>query len=178
MNRRKFLSYVGCGCCGLILNSCTTAPITDRRQFKIIPEAKLNAQAAQIYEKVKNKEKLITDSKLNEIKEIGKKMENSISEYFYQAKLNDPTANFDWEYILIDNKKIRNAWCMPGGKIAVYSGILEVTKNNDGLAAIMGHEIAHAVAKHSVERASRGAVLNVSTQVIDILSGGKETTVY
>ena len=177
MNRRKFLSYVGTGCCGLILNSCATAPITDRRQFKIIPEAKLNAQAAQIYEKVKKNEKLITDSKLDQIKEIGKKMEDSISEYFYKAKLNDPTANFDWEYILIDNKKVRNAWCMPGGKIAVYSGILEVTKNENGLAAVMGHEIAHAVAKHSVERASRGAVLNVSTQVIDILSGGKLSTV-
>ena len=177
MNRRKFLSYVGSGCCGLILNSCATAPITDRRQFKIIPEAKLNAQAAQIYEKVKKNEKLITDSKLDQIKEIGKKMEDSISEYFYKAKLNDPTANFDWEYILIDNKKVRNAWCMPGGKIAVYSGILEVTKNENGLAAVMGHEIAHAVAKHSVERASRGAVLNVGTQVIDILSGGKLSTV-
>ena len=177
MNRRKFLSYVGSGCCGLILNSCATAPITDRRQFKIIPEAKLNAQAAQIYEKVKKNEKLITDSKLDQIKEIGKKMEDSISEYFYKAKLNDPTANFDWEYILKNNKKVRNAWCMPGGKIAVYSGILEVTKNENGLAAVMGHEIAHAVAKHSVERASRGAVLNVSTQVIDILSGGKLSTV-
>jgi len=177
MNRRKFLSYVGCGCCGFVLNSCSTAPITERRQFKIIPESKLNAQAAQIYGKVKEKEKLITDSKLDEIKDIGKKMENAISEYFYLSKLDDPTANFDWEYILIDNKKVRNAWCMPGGKIAVYSGILEVTKNKNGLAAVMGHEIAHAVAKHSVERASRGAVLNVSTQVIDILSGGKLSTV-
>jgi len=173
MNRRKFLSYVGCGCCGLVLNSCSSAPITERKQFKIIPEAKLNAQAAQIYEKIKKKEKLITDSKLIEIQDIGKKMENSIGEYFYQAKLNDPTTNFEWEYILIDNKKVRNAWCMPGGKIAVYSGILEVTKNKNGLAAIMGHEIAHAVAKHSVERASRGVVLNAGTQLIDIFSGGK-----
>ena len=172
MNRRKFLSYVGCGCCGFILNSCSTAPITDRRQFKIIPEAKLNAQAAQVFEKVKEKEKLITDSKLDEIKEIGKNMENSIGEYFYQAKLNDPTINFDWEYILIDNKKVRNAWCMPGGKIAVYSGMFEVTKNTNGLAAVMGHEIAHAVAKHSVERASRGTLLNVGTRIIDIASGG------
>ena len=177
MNRRKFLTFASCSCCGFILNSCTTAPITERRQFKIIPEAKLNAQAAQIYEKVKKKEKLITDSKLDEIKEIGKNMENSIGEYFYQSKLDDPTSNFDWEYILIDNKKVRNAWCMPGGKIAVYSGIFDVTKNKNGLAAVMGHEIAHAVAKHSVERASRGAVLNVSTQVIDILSGGKLSTV-
>ena len=174
MNRRKFLSYIGCGCCGIVLNSCATAPITERRQLKIIPEAKLNAQAAQIYEKVKEKEKLITDSKiLTEIKEIGKKMENSISEYFYQTKMNDPTTNFDWEYILIDNKKVRNAWCMPGGKIAVYTGILDVTKNTNGLAAVMGHEIAHAVAKHSVERASRGALLNTGTQLIDIFTGGK-----
>ena len=174
MNRRKFLSYIGCGCCGFVLNSCSTAPITERRQLKIIPEANLNAQAAQIYEKIKEKEKLSKDAKtLNLIKEIGKKMENSIGEYFYQSNLDDPTKYFEWEYILIDNKKIKNAWCMPGGKIAVYSGILDVTKNTNGLAAVMGHEIAHAVAKHSVERASRGALLNTGTQLIDILSGGK-----
>ena len=174
MNRRKFLSYVGCGCGSFILNSCSTAPITERRQLKIIPEAKLNAQAAQIYEKVKEKEKLSKDTKkINDIKEIGKRMENSISEYFYQTNQKDPTANFDWEYILIDNKKVRNAWCMPGGKIAVYTGILDVTKNTNGLAAVMGHEIAHAVAKHSVERASRGVILNTGTQLIDIFSGGK-----
>ena len=173
MNRRKFLSYVGCGCCGLILPSCSTAPITDRRQLKIIPESKLNAQAAQIYEQVKQKEKMSDDLKsLNEIKEIGKKMEYSISEYFSRKKIDDPTTNFDWEYILIDNKKVRNAWCMPGGKIAVYTGMLEVTKNKNGLAAVMGHEVAHAVAKHSVERASRGMLLNTGTKIIDIVSGG------
>ena len=173
MNRRKFLSYIGCGCCGIVLNSCATAPITDRKQLKLISETKLNARAAQIFEKIKEKEKLITGPKLVQIKEIGKKMENSISEYFYQTKMNDPTINFDWEYILIDNKKVRNAWCMPGGKIAVYTGILDVTKNTNGLAAVMGHEIAHAVAKHSVERASRGALLNTGTQLLDIFTGGK-----
>ena len=98
-------------------------------------------------------------------------MEDSISEYFYRKKLDDPTANFDWEYILIDNKKVRNAWCMPGGKIGIYSGMLEVTKNTNGLAAVMGHEVAHAVAKHSVERASRGVLLNTGTKIIDIASG-------
>jgi predicted Zn-dependent protease len=174
MNRRKFLSYLSCSCCGVILNSCSTAPITDRRQLKLIPEAKLNAQAAQIYEKIKEKEKMSSDKKtLTQIKEIGKKMESSIASYFYKSNLNDPTLNFDWEYILIDNKKVRNAWCMPGGKIAVYTGILDVTKNTNGLAAVMGHEIAHAVAKHSVERASRGVLLNTGTQLIDIFTGGK-----
>jgi predicted Zn-dependent protease len=174
MDRRKFLTYVGCGCCGIVLDGCSTAPITQRRQLKIIPEAKLNAQAAQIYEKVKEKEKMSEDiKKLNEIKDIGKKMENAIGEYFLKEKINDPTVNFDWEYILIDNDKVRNAWCMPGGKIAVYTGILDVTKNRNGLAAVMGHEIAHAVAKHSVERASRGMILNTSTQLLDIFTGGK-----
>ncbi len=174
MNRRKFLSYVGCGCCGFILNSCASTPITERKQLKLVSEAKLNAQAAKIYEKIKKKEKLITNSKsLDEIKLIGKKMQDSISEYFYQSNLQDPTLNFQWEYILIENKKIRNAWCMPGGKIAFYTGMLDVTKNTDGLAAVMGHEIAHAVAKHSVERASRGVLVNTGTQLIDIFSGGK-----
>ena len=174
MNRRKFLNYLGCGCCGVMINGCSTAPITDRRQLKLIPESKLNAQAAQIYEKVKEKEKMSNDIKsLNEIKDIGKKMEESISEYFYSAGIDDPTTNFNWEYILIDNKKVKNAWCMPGGKIAIYTGILDVTKNTDGLASVMGHEIAHAVAKHSLERASRGMILNTGTQLFDILSGGK-----
>ena len=173
MDRRKFLTYIGCGCCGFVVNACTTAPITERRQLKIIPEAKLNAQAAEIYEKVKEKEKLSNDiKKLNEIKDIGKRMENSIAEYFRKENLDDPTVNFDWEYILIDNKKVRNAWCMPGGKIAVYSGILDVTKNTNGLAAVMGHEIAHAVAKHSLERMSHAMTLNLGTTVADIFLGG------
>ena len=174
MNRRKFLNYISCGCGSIVLNGCSTVPITDRRQLKIIPETTLNAKAAMIYEKVKEKEKMSDDIKsLNEIKNIGKRMENSISEYFSRTGMDDPTINFDWEYILIDNKKVKNAWCMPGGKIAIYTGILDVTKNTNGLASVMGHEIAHAVAKHSVERASRGMLLNTSTQLFDIFSGGK-----
>ena len=160
------------------LNSCSTAPITDRRQLSILPESKLNAQAAQIYEKVKEKEKMSKDIKtLNLIKNIGKKVEDSISEYFYKENLKDPTSNFQWEYILIENKKVKNAWCMPGGKIAVYTGILDVTKNTNGLAAVMGHEIAHAVAKHSVERASRGVLLQTGTSLINIATGGKLTEI-
>ena len=178
MDRRSFLQVVGCGCLSLGISSCSTVPITDRKQLKLIPENKLNAQAAQIYEKVKEKEKLSNDTKqLNEIKEIGKKIEYSISEYFDKSNIADPTIGFDWEYILIDNDKVKNAWCMPGGKIAVYTGILNITQNTNGLAAVMGHEIAHAVAKHSVERASRNVATNVVLQVTDLLSGGKLSTV-
>ena len=173
MDRRFFLQYLGCGCLTIGMSSCSSVPITERKQLKIIPEANLNAQAAQIYEKVKKKEKLSTDtSQLNEIKEIGKRMENSIAEYFEKSNIKNPTSGFNWEYILIENKKVKNAWCMPGGKIAVYTGILDVTKNKDGLAAVMGHEIAHAVAKHSVERASRGVLLRTGTTIFDIATGG------
>ena len=174
INRRKLLRFISYFTCGLMISSCTTVPFTERKQFKIIPESTLNRQAAQIYEKVKSKEKLSDDlNQLNEIKEIGNQIEEAVSEYFYQNNLADPTANFIWEYILVDNKKVKNAWCMPGGKIAVYSGILEVTKNKHGLASVMGHEIAHAVAKHSVERASRSMAINLGTQIADIISGGK-----
>ena len=174
MHRRLFLQALGCGCLSVGLSSCSTVPITDRKQLKLIPETKLNAQAAQIYEKIKEKEKLSDDNKkLDEIKEIGKRIEYSISEYFESSGIQDPTLGFDWEYILIDNKKVKNAWCMPGGKIAVYTGMLDITKNDDGLAAVMGHEIAHAVAKHSVERASRTVLLNTTTGIIDIATGGK-----
>ncbi len=174
INKRKFLRFISCCACGLIISSCTTAPITERKQLKLIPESTLNRQAEQIYEKVKKKEKLSNNlDQLNEIKDIGHRIEQAVSEYFDQNNIADPTANFKWEYILVDNKKIKNAWCMPGGKIAVYSGILEVTKNKHGLASVMGHEIAHAVAKHSVERASRSMAVNIGTQIADIISGGK-----
>ena len=173
INRRKFLEIFGYCSCGLIISSCTTAPITERKQLKLLPESTLNRQAAQIYENVKKKTKLSNDKKqLKEIIEIGSRIEESVSAYFDSINQDDPTYNFQWEYILVDNDKIKNAWCMPGGKIAVYTGILEITKNKHGLAAVMGHEIAHAVAKHSVERASRALVLNVGTAAIDIFSGG------
>ena len=173
INRRKFLGYFGSCACGIILPSCTNAPITQRKQLKLIPESTLNRQAADLYERVKAKTKLSDDKKqLTEIKEIGSRIEDAVSYYFDSVNRPDPTNLFQWEYILIDNDKIKNAWCMPGGKIAIYTGILKVTKNEDGLAAVMGHEIAHAVAKHSVERASRALVLNIGTAALDIFTGG------
>ena len=180
INRRKFLELFGCSCCGFLTSSCATVPITDRRQLTIYPESTINAQAAKAYENLKNskKIKLITKGKdLNNVIDIGEKISKSVSIFFKNQNLKDPTSNFDWEYILIDNKKVKNAWCMPGGKIAVYTGILDVTENTNGLAAVMGHEIAHAVAKHSVERASQNVATNVVLQVTDILSGGKLSTV-
>ena len=87
-------------------------------------------------------------------------------------KKDDPTENFGWDYILVDNDKVVNAWCMPGGKIAVYTGLLKITKNTNALSVVMGHEIAHAVARHSIERMSHAMTINLGTTVADIFLGG------
>ena len=172
ISRRKFLELFSFSCCGLI-TSCSTVPITDRKQLTIYPESFINKQAAGAYINFKKKAKIIKDGKdLKNITDIGEKIQKSVTSYFIKQDTNDPTENFDWEYVLVDDKKIKNAWCMPGGKIAVYTGILDVAENNDGLATIMGHEIAHAVAKHSVERMSQAMALQVGTQVADIFLGG------
>ena len=173
INRRKFLGLFGCGCCSIMLPSCSTVPITERKQLSIIPESRINRQAEAAYESFRTKTKLINKgSQLKEIKEIGKKMEIAVSSFFNKQGKKDPTRNYGWDYILVDNDKIVNAWCMPGGKIAVYTGLLKVTKNTDALSIVMGHEIAHAVARHSVERMSHAMTINLGTTVADIFLGG------
>ena len=173
INRRKFLGLFGCSCCSLILPSCSTVPITERKQLSIIPESKINQQAAAAYEQFRSKEKIINKgSQLKEVIEIGKRIEVAVSTFFKNKNVEDPTKNFGWDYILVDNDKVVNAWCMPGGKIAVYTGLLKITKNIDALSIVMGHEIAHAVAKHSVERASQAMTINLGTTVADIFLGG------
>ena len=173
IKRRKFIELFGCGCCSLILPSCSTVPITKRKQLSIYPESTINRQASAAYETFRTKTKIINKGKdLDAIKEIGKRIEFSVSKFFIDKNGKDPTSNFQWDYILVDNDKVVNAWCMPGGKIAVYSGLLKVTQNDNALAAVMGHEIAHAVAKHSIERASQALTVNLGTQVADIFLGG------
>ena len=100
--RRKFLGLISCGCCSLILPSCSTVPITERKQLSIIPEARINRQAAAAYENFRSKNKLVTSGKdIENVVNIGKRMENSVSAFFNSQKKEDPTKNFGWDYILV-----------------------------------------------------------------------------
>ena len=151
---------------------CSSTPVTGRKQLKIYPESVVNRQAEMIYKRMIKRSKLSEDTKqLNRIKEIGNKQVAAIDHFFKKQNKPNPVANYKWEYNLIENKQV-NAFCFPGGKIGVFTGILKYTKNDDGMSFLMGHEIAHAVAKHSVERMSRALAVAVGTGVADAFSGG------
>ena len=174
LKRRDFIKKFSCVCCApLFLPSCTEVAITNRKQLSIISDENINQQALQAYEKVKKQEKLIESGpNYRAVKEVGLRVTESVEKYFLKMGQSDTIKNYNWEFILIDSKDTLNAWCMPGGKIAFYTGILDVTANNDGLASVMGHEIAHAVARHSVERASQALAINLGTTILDIALEG------
>ena len=175
LSRRNFVNGIGCMCCSsMILSSCTDVALSDRSQFNIINDDFLYAQTFPAYENFKSENKLITGTRdYNNIVNIGFKISEAINAYYLSNGENNPTNNFEWEFILVDDDQTKNAWCMPGGKIAFYSGILPIAKNNDGIASIMGHEIAHAVARHSAERASTAILADIGTIALETLLGQK-----
>ncbi len=174
LKRRDFIKKFSCCCCApLLLSSCSEVAITNRKQLSFVSEDRINKQAIQAYENVKQNENLITSgSEYLALREVGKKVTNSVEEYFINMGQSDKLKDYKWEFILIDDKETHNAWCMPGGKIAFYTGILDITSNEDGMASVMGHEIAHAVARHSLERASQALAINVGTTILDIALEG------
>ena len=174
LKRRDFIKKFSCACCApFFLSSCTEVAITNRKQFSFVSEESINKQAKQAYDSIKKTENIIkSGSQVSMLNEVGKKVTTSVERYFNEMGQFETLKNYEWEYILIDDPDTLNAWCMPGGKIAFYNGILDITENEDGMASVMGHEIAHAVAKHSLERASQSLALKVGTTILDIALEG------
>ena len=158
----------------IFLVACSSVSITERKQLILLGDDVIYPQAFRAYEDFKNKNKLIkSGNNFNNIQEVTQNLKKAIKTFYKTRNKPDPTSNFKWEVILVDNKDMKNAWCMPGGKMAVYSGILEVANNNNALAALMGHEIAHAVARHGSERASQGVLLDIGTMALEKLILGQ-----
>ena len=174
LKRRDFIKKFSCACCApFFLSSCTEVAITNRKQLSFVSEESINKQAKQAYDSIKKTENIIkSGSQVRMLNEVGKKVTTSVESYFNEMGQFETLNNYDWEYILIDDPDTLNAWCMPGGKIAFYTGILDITENEDGMASVMGHEIAHAVANHSLERASQSLALKVGATILDIALEG------
>jgi predicted Zn-dependent protease len=149
-----------------LLGACSTVPITGRRQLSLVSDSEINTLAATQYREVIAKGPLSTNSQqVAMVRTVGQRIQKAVEAYFSQQNQLDQLAGYQWEFNVIQDKQ-ENAWCMPGGKVAVYTGILPITQDENGLAVVMSHEIAHAVAKHGSERMSQGLVQQLGGQAL------------
>lgn len=136
--------------------ACTKVPITGRRQVNMLPESVLTNMSLTNYKQflTQNKPEAAGNTDVVMVRKVGQKLVDAITRYLKAHKQSKRIKNFKWEFNVVNDKTI-NAWCMPGGKVVVYTGLLPVTKDETGLAVVMGHEIAHAIARHGNERMSQ-----------------------
>lgn len=141
----------------LMLFACATVPLTERKGLHLVPDSELLTLSFQQYRELLNKSKLSRDpAKTQMVKGVGQRIAKASEEVLRSNGMELEIKNYRWEFNLIEDDKMVNAFCMPGGKVGVYTGILPIAQNETGLAVVMGHEIAHAIAKHGNERVSQG----------------------
>jgi predicted Zn-dependent protease len=140
----------------LIFQACTVVPLTGRKQLNLLPESEMISMSLTNYTDFMKVNPPSPDKKNTQIvKEVGTNISAAVVKYFADNNLSDRLTGYQWEFNLVKNDSVPNAWCMPGGKVVVYSGILPYTKDANGLAVVISHEIAHAVARHGNERMSQ-----------------------
>lgn len=153
--KKSFLSLAMVGVL-LIMESCSTVPLTGRRQLSLVPSSEINAMSFQQYEQVIDTSRLSTNQEwTNMVRSAGRNISREVEAYMREIGEADNVEGFQWEFNLLAEDVI-NAWAMPGGKVAFYEGIMPIAQNETGVAVVMGHEIAHAIAKHGAERMSLG----------------------
>ena len=155
----------------LATTACATVPITGRRQLSLVSSAEIQTMSFQAYRQVLDTAKVLNNNDAAMVKRVGGKIQRAVEQYMAQNNMSSQLAGFQWEFNLIQNKQV-NAWCMPGGKVAVYTGILPITQNETGLAVVMGHEIAHAIAKHGEERMSQAVAAQAGGSMAAAALGG------
>ena len=156
---------------GMLLTAvaCATVPITERRAIHLVSDHEMTALSLQEYSKVLQQSKLSHNAaEVQMVRNVGSRIAKATEDLLREKGMTEDLQNYKWEFNLIDDPKTVNAWCMPGGKVAVYTGILPVTRDETGLAVVMGHEIAHAVAKHGNERMSQGLLAEMGGVALSV----------
>ena len=149
-----------------LLAACSLVPLTGRRQLSLVSDTEMLSMSYAQYDQFQKENRMSSSAgATNEVKRVGRNIQKAVTTYFARNKMSQELDGYAWEFNLVENKEA-NAWCMPGGKVMVYSGILPLAQNEAGLAVVMGHEIAHAVAKHSNERMSQALVANLGGQML------------
>ena len=152
--RYLFLSTLCMAGFGL-LSACATVPVTGRSQLNLIPSSEMLSMSNSQYAQFLDKNPPSKDAEgVARVRRVGERIQRAVETYAEEKGFQNRLAGYEWEFNLVDSKEV-NAWCMPGGKVVVYSGLLPVAKDDTGLAVVMGHEIAHAVAEHGNERMSQ-----------------------
>jgi predicted Zn-dependent protease len=151
----------------LVIASCKTVPVTGRKQLNLVPDFMMNEMSFSQYDSVVRVSATLSlfDSRAMMVSKVGSRIQQAVESYMQQNHLNKDLRSFQWSFNTIDENLV-NAWCMPGGKVVVYTGLLPVTQSEAGLAVVMGHEIAHAIARHGNERMSEGLLVGLGGLVL------------
>ncbi len=165
----KFLNSIIIVAVLLLAESCSKVPVTGRNQLNMIPEDQMVSMALSSYSDFLKQHPAVpaTNTQAMLVKKTGEKIKTSVISYMRKNKMYDRIKNYKWEFNLVNSKEV-NAWCMPGGKVVVYSGLLDVTKDEPSLALVMGHEIGHAIARHGNERMSQGLLAQFGSIALDV----------
>lgn len=157
----------------LLFGACSTVPVTERRQLSLIPSDQILSLSFEQYNKFLSEHKMVTgNSESRMVKEVGKRISRAVEDYMRENGKEDLLQGYAWEFNLVEDKQV-NAFCMPGGKVIIYTGILSVTQNETGLATVMGHEIAHAIARHGNERMSHGLAAQLGGMALSVALSSK-----
>lgn len=159
-----------------VLYGCATVAVTGRKQLDLVSNEELIPMAASQYQEVLKKGPISKDAKQTEtIKRVGSRIKGAVEQYMANAGKSGELSLFSWEFNLIEDPKTANAWCMPGGKVAFYTGILPICQDETGIAIVMGHEVAHAIANHGRERMSQQMAAEMGLNVLSVAMGQNPT---
>jgi len=158
---------------GLVAWSCSTVPLSGRTQLNLVSESEMQGMSYTQYDQFLKENKLSTNAqKTALVRQVGTRIQHAVEAYMAKSKISNQLDGYKWEFNLIESEEI-NAWCMPGGKVVVYTGLLPVCKDENGLAVVLGHEIAHAVARHGAERMSQGMVAQGLGEALSVALASK-----